>query len=171
MIDTSLSRREREALRMSAEGLSPSQIADEMFVTPATVNKYMDRARRKLGALTNMHAVLIATRANPALLAGTTAQHGTEKALTWHEDHGIPLCGPCEEYAEVPAELSAPVRSPYRRLTPPALSLNSRKGSPVECGTIQAANRHIREGKKIGELTCACPEAYRAWWQAYRRTA
>jgi DNA-binding CsgD family transcriptional regulator len=168
-----LSRRETEVLRLSAEGLTPEQIAHKLIVTPATVNRYMARVREKLGAFTNPMAVLIAVRRYPKLLSGVVYEHGTPKALDAHEANGTPLCTACAEFLDLPKEI-APVtqdRSPYRRLTPPALSLNGRKGAPVECGSIQAANRHIRKGEKIAELTCACPEAYRAWWQAYRRIA
>jgi DNA-binding CsgD family transcriptional regulator len=45
----SLTPREREVLNRVAEGLSTSEIADALFVTPATVSKHLEHIYRKLG--------------------------------------------------------------------------------------------------------------------------
>lgn len=167
MIKSPLSAREQEVLRYYAEGLTTEQIASKLILTPATVTRYMARARKKLGALTSAHAILIVVRLFPTVLTGAIAQHGTPRAVAAHEDNDTPLCEACEAYAEVPEELAGPTQGPYRRLTPPAQRL--KRGSFVQCGTIQAANRHIRNKDRINDLTCGCREAYLEWWRDYQR--
>jgi DNA-binding CsgD family transcriptional regulator len=45
----SLTTREREILSHVADGLSTREIADALWVTPATVSKHLERSYRKLG--------------------------------------------------------------------------------------------------------------------------
>lgn len=48
---------ERRVAALSAEGLSVEEIAQSLFVTPATVEEYLDRARQTLGAQTDEELV------------------------------------------------------------------------------------------------------------------
>jgi PAS domain S-box-containing protein len=58
-----LSAREREVLRMLASGATASEIADELFLSRATVATHVRNAMVKLGAHTRVEAVVIALRA------------------------------------------------------------------------------------------------------------
>jgi DNA-binding CsgD family transcriptional regulator len=165
---TPLSEREFEVFRLYAEGLTPEQIGAKLYLLPATVRTYMAHIRAKLDATTNAHAVLVALRGYPHLLKGTIAKHGTAQSVNAHTANGTPLCPACQEFLE-PKDRATRVMSTFRRLTPPEQRL--KKGAPVECGTIQAARRHIREGDRIGDLVCGCREAYQQWWRDYRQNA
>lgn len=57
---TTLTPRQLEILRLSAEGFSGPQIAVRLHVTVATVNEHRTRIRNRLGASTAAHAVAIA---------------------------------------------------------------------------------------------------------------
>lgn len=161
-----LSKREREVLRLTAEGLTPEQIGVKLHLLTKTVHTYMMHMRRKLGAANNEQAVLKAAWYHAHLLAGCVIKHGTAKALDWHEDNEIPLCEECGEFAgePVPARKAS---APYRRIAP--LGQRLKRGAPVDCGTIQAARRHISSGDRINDLTCGCREAYQEWWREYQR--
>jgi DNA-binding CsgD family transcriptional regulator len=58
-----LSDREREVLRLVANGLSDGQIAEALVLSPHTVRSHVKTAMRKLGARTRAHAVAIALSA------------------------------------------------------------------------------------------------------------
>jgi DNA-binding CsgD family transcriptional regulator len=47
--NSSLTRREREVLHLVAEGLTNAEIAQQLWVTPATIAKHLEQAYRKLG--------------------------------------------------------------------------------------------------------------------------
>lgn len=57
-----LSRREREILRLLADGRSNQEIAETLFISAHTVRTYIGRAMQKLEADTRTHAVAIAIR-------------------------------------------------------------------------------------------------------------
>jgi DNA-binding NarL/FixJ family response regulator len=58
-----LSGREREVLRMLAEGGSYAEIGGRLFLSPDTVRAHAQRAMTKLGARTRTQAVAVALRA------------------------------------------------------------------------------------------------------------
>jgi len=58
----SLSEREREVLRMLADGDSYNDIGKRVFLSPDTVRSHAQRAMIKLGARTRTHAVAVALR-------------------------------------------------------------------------------------------------------------
>src|ERR671936_699885 len=58
-----LSEREREVLRMLAEGGSYAEIGTTLFLSPDTVRAHAQRAMTKLGARTRTQAVAVALRA------------------------------------------------------------------------------------------------------------
>ncbi|HET7571220.1 MAG TPA: response regulator transcription factor [Gaiellaceae bacterium] len=57
-----LSEREREVLRMLAEGSTYAEIGSQLFLSPDTVRAHAQRAMTKLGARTRTHAVAVALR-------------------------------------------------------------------------------------------------------------
>ncbi len=57
-----LSRREREVLRMLADGLATDAIADALFISRNTVRAHVQRVISKLGAHSKLEAVAIARR-------------------------------------------------------------------------------------------------------------
>lgn len=57
---TPLSERERQCLKLLAQGLRVQDLADEMGTTTKTVEKQIASARKKLGATTREHAIVIA---------------------------------------------------------------------------------------------------------------
>jgi two-component system nitrate/nitrite response regulator NarL len=57
-----LSGRERDILRLLADGKANQEIADALFIAPATVRTYIRRAMMKLEADTRTQAVAIAVR-------------------------------------------------------------------------------------------------------------
>lgn len=59
-----LSAREREVLRMLAEGGSYAEIGSALFLSPDTVRAHAQRAMTKLGARTRTQAVAVALRAD-----------------------------------------------------------------------------------------------------------
>ncbi len=58
----SLTEREQEILRRMARGLSTTEIADELFISPVTVRNHVARILSKLGAHTKLAAVAFAYR-------------------------------------------------------------------------------------------------------------
>jgi two-component system, NarL family, response regulator DesR len=57
-----LSERERQVLRLLAEGGSYAEIGGSLFLSPATVRSHAQRAMQKLGARTRTQAVAVALR-------------------------------------------------------------------------------------------------------------
>ncbi len=57
-----LTLREREVLRLVADGLSTSDMAGRLFVSPNTVRNHVQSVLVKLGAHSKLEAVVIATR-------------------------------------------------------------------------------------------------------------
>lgn len=55
-----LSNRERDAIRLIADGLSRGQAADKLGISENTFRVYIDSARHKLGALNIPHAIALA---------------------------------------------------------------------------------------------------------------
>ncbi len=60
--DIQLTRREGEALRLLAEGLTSQDIAQMLGITSHTVDWYMNGIQRKLGARNRHHAIALAFR-------------------------------------------------------------------------------------------------------------
>lgn len=58
-----LSQRELEILRLLSKGNSTSQISEQLFISPATVNNHVQRILKKLSAHTRLEAVRRAERA------------------------------------------------------------------------------------------------------------
>ena len=61
-VRTGLSEREREVLRMLAEGGSYAEIGSTLYLSPDTVRAHSQRAMTKLGARTRTQAVAVALR-------------------------------------------------------------------------------------------------------------
>ena len=57
---SSLSAREREVLGLLAMGASGAEIAERLFISPATVRTHIGNAMEKLGARTRAHAIALA---------------------------------------------------------------------------------------------------------------
>lgn len=57
-----LSERERDVLRLLADGFSTEEIAARLFISGHTVRAHADHAKSRLGARTRTHAVAIALR-------------------------------------------------------------------------------------------------------------
>jgi len=58
----SLTARERELLRLLADGVGTEEIADSLFISVATVRNHVQNALRKLGAHSKLEAVSVALR-------------------------------------------------------------------------------------------------------------
>lgn len=59
-IDSTLTERERQVLKLMAEGLSNGQIAEQLMVTPATVKFHIGSLFAKLGVATRAEAIALA---------------------------------------------------------------------------------------------------------------
>jgi DNA-binding NarL/FixJ family response regulator len=59
-----LTQREREVLRLLADGMSNEQMGAELFISPQTVRTHVQKAMEKLGAQTRVQAVATALRAS-----------------------------------------------------------------------------------------------------------
>lgn len=59
-----LTLRERDVLRLAAEGLSVREIAGALFLTTGTVRTYLSTVIRKVGARSRLDAIRTATQAN-----------------------------------------------------------------------------------------------------------
>lgn len=59
-----LTLRERDVLRLAAEGLSVREIAAALFLTTGTVRTYLSTVIRKVGARSRLDAIRTATQAN-----------------------------------------------------------------------------------------------------------
>ena len=57
-----LTQREREVLRLLADGMSNEKMGAELFISPQTVRTHVQKAMEKLGAQTRVQAVAIALR-------------------------------------------------------------------------------------------------------------
>jgi DNA-binding NarL/FixJ family response regulator len=57
-----LTRRELEVLSLLVQGLSQSEIAGKLFITPKTVGKHIEHILGKLGVRNRTHAVALAVR-------------------------------------------------------------------------------------------------------------
>jgi len=57
-----LTQREREVLRLLADGMSNEMMGAELFISPQTVRTHVQKAMEKLGATTRVQAVAIALR-------------------------------------------------------------------------------------------------------------
>jgi DNA-binding CsgD family transcriptional regulator len=55
-----LTRRERQIVEMLARGSTGEQIAQELFLSPETVQKHVHNAKRKVGATTRAHLIALA---------------------------------------------------------------------------------------------------------------
>lgn len=158
MTHSPLTPREHEIVRDLVEGFTPQEIAARLEITPGTVGKYLQRMRKRLGARNNEQMVLLLAWHHAQYLTGAMVKHGTKQALDWHSFEGVPLCVPCGKFQEL-SEVK------YRRLTP--VPDHAKQGQPVECGTIQAARRHMAANDRLGDLTCGCREAYQEWHREY----
>ena len=55
-----LTRRERQIVEMLARGATGEQIAQELVLSPETVQKHVHNAKRKIGAETRAHLIALA---------------------------------------------------------------------------------------------------------------
>ena len=55
-----LTRRERQIVEMLARGSTGEQIAQELVLSPETVQKHVHNAKRKIGAETRAHLIALA---------------------------------------------------------------------------------------------------------------
>jgi DNA-binding CsgD family transcriptional regulator len=79
-------RTEMDVLLLMAAGRTLVQIAAQWGVSTGTVHEYAERLRRRLGAETNPHAVLLACRAG--LLDGRPQRHGDHAGYEAHRRRG-----------------------------------------------------------------------------------
>lgn len=164
-IPVDLTSREQEVFKLVAEGLSFAQTGRILGISEGTVKSTLSQVRRKLGAQTTTHAVLIAERYYRHLLKGAIAKHGTRGARASHLRYGTPLCGPC---SFLDTDHRQPtVMVPASRKQPSSGRL--RPSDPARCGTLPAVRRHINAREKVSLLTCGCREAYAEWFREYRR--
>jgi DNA-binding CsgD family transcriptional regulator len=168
-----LTEREQEVVRLLVEGFTPQEIERKLGLSRGAANNRLYRIRQRVGARSNEQLVLMLAWHHPKTLSGCMVKHGTLQALDWHEDTGVPLCGPCgnivkarERTVKVPRNTSGAGRV-YRRLTP--VEDHAKRGQPVAHGTIEMARRHIKAKERISDLTCGCREAYQEWWQEYQQ--
>jgi DNA-binding NarL/FixJ family response regulator len=61
-VTTSLTKREREILRLLADGLRQDEIAERLFISRKTVSTHVANIVRKLGVRTQTQAVALALR-------------------------------------------------------------------------------------------------------------
>jgi DNA-binding CsgD family transcriptional regulator len=59
-----LNERERECLRLLAEGYDDEYIAERLGLAARTVRFHVDKAKRQLGATSRVHMMALALRAN-----------------------------------------------------------------------------------------------------------
>jgi two-component system, OmpR family, response regulator len=59
---SSLTGREQEVLTLLADGFTPTQVAEDLTISPSTVGTHIEHIYEKLGARTRAHAVGIAYR-------------------------------------------------------------------------------------------------------------
>ena len=59
-----LTPRERDVLRLAAEGMTAREIAGTLFLTPGTVRTYLSTITQKVGARSRLEAIRTATDAN-----------------------------------------------------------------------------------------------------------
>lgn len=57
---SALTRRERQIVEMLARGSTGEQIAQELVLSPETVQKHVHNAKRKIGAETRAHLIALA---------------------------------------------------------------------------------------------------------------
>lgn len=69
-----LTRREREILHLVAEGLTTSQIADQLFASKRTVETHRQNVLEKTGCKNT--AALISSASKQGLLPAPTPEHG-----------------------------------------------------------------------------------------------
>ena len=72
-----LTQRERQVVRLLAEGRSGAQIADDLFLSPETVRTHARNAMSKLGATTRSHAVALALKRGEIGVAGPPSRSGS----------------------------------------------------------------------------------------------
>ena len=60
--DFGLTPREREILQLLADGLTPTQISDRLFISPRTVGSHVENLFRKLGVSSRTQALALAYR-------------------------------------------------------------------------------------------------------------
>jgi two-component system, NarL family, nitrate/nitrite response regulator NarL len=70
VVGTSLTVREREVLRLLAQGQSQAQIAEQLFISPKTVGGHIQRILTKLDVHSRAHAVALAHKHGLADAAG-----------------------------------------------------------------------------------------------------
>ena len=64
MNEADLSERERDCMRLLADGLSDERIAERLGIAARTVRFHIDKAKRTLGATSRAHMIAMALRAN-----------------------------------------------------------------------------------------------------------
>jgi DNA-binding CsgD family transcriptional regulator len=69
------SKREREVLRLGAEGATDGEISDRLAISVPTLRTYWLRIREKLGAVNRTHAIALAVAGPLAGETGSSLQH------------------------------------------------------------------------------------------------
>ncbi len=82
-----LTKREREVLKLVALGYTGVQIAEQLFLSPATIATHVTNALTKLGAKNRAHGIAVALHTGQIDLAGTS--HDSLPS-TLSRDRGLP---------------------------------------------------------------------------------
>lgn len=88
--------RESEFLQRLADGETTREIADAWNMAQTSIWTVAERLRKKLGAKTNEHAVLLACRAGILDGRPRSQRHGDHAGYTQHQKRGEEACGPCK---------------------------------------------------------------------------
>jgi DNA-binding CsgD family transcriptional regulator len=87
--------REIEFLERLGRGETGGEIADAWHMELSSIRTVAERLRRKLGARTNEHAVLLACQAG--ILDGRPRRHGDHAGYEAHRRRGETICDLCRE--------------------------------------------------------------------------
>ncbi|MFE0647459.1 LuxR C-terminal-related transcriptional regulator [Streptomyces sp. NPDC059534] len=88
-----LERREVELLERLGRGETTEEIAVAWRMKPSSIRTVAERMRRKIGAKSNEHAVLLACQAG--ILDGRPQRHGDHAGYEAHRRRGEVICERC----------------------------------------------------------------------------
>jgi DNA-binding CsgD family transcriptional regulator len=92
-VTVTVEEREIEFLERLGRGETGGEIADAWHMELSSIRTVAERLRRKLGARTNEHAVLLACQAG--ILDGRPRRHGDHAGYEAHRRRGEDICEAC----------------------------------------------------------------------------